>query len=131
MQLKKLEEVPFAHIIIHEYQYLCGRSVSGVSDLALPMLGEIIEESWQAAQMEVQLDFLQKSINERQHDLLGMRKEEFMEKGMDGRLPSHFTQNLSIYVIQDQVMTLLANNYMSYFDYEDNLIHSPIGDGIW
>ena len=131
MFLQKIEDVRFAHIIINEYAYLCGRGISGINENEVPVIGELIEEVWQDAQLEVQLDYLQQAIEKGKHAELGMSKKEFTDRGMAGMLPSSYMKTVSVLEIQEQVLDLLRNYNMSFSDYEYNIVNSPIGNGVW
>lgn len=131
MHLQKLEDYSLGEFIEIEYSYLCGRGSSGSSEFYLPFIGELIEETWHSATQDKIARDVQGAISNKDHISMGLSRKDFFTIAMRGNIPSIDINSLKIMEVQEQVMGYLRTRHMSYIDYQDNVVNSPIGSGVW
>lgn len=132
MFLRNLEEYKYAPFIVSEYSYLAGRAISGSSEYALPQIGELVEETWRSVAQEVLVNDIQAAIMRKEHEeIYSMDKKTFTRLALKGDLHSFQESPVKIIEVRDQILGYLSSRNMSYMDYYDNVINSPIGRGVW
>lgn len=129
--LQKYEEIPYAWFIQDEYSHLAARSRRGFSGYDLPHIGEVIQEVWQTVDMGQTEQKIHEAIQRKDHEIFGMPQEEFKIRAYRNELPGFQTEPIPAKEIEQAVYMFLRSRYISFMNYDGEVVNPPCGGGVW
>ena len=131
MYLAKQELLKFEPHMIADYCYIAGRCMSKNDPYPLPHIHTLVMESQMSINQEHLSRLLSEAIENGMHEHYGMNKREFMRRAQSMEIRYFDENKIPINEVMDSVIKFVHQRRMSHMDYNDELINSPIGKGIW
>lgn len=129
--LDKIKEYALSEIVMDEYFHLCGRAFSNITSYQFPYIGEIIKETWQTKDIEIQEKTVQEAVFRREFETLGLSKSDFITLALSNNLQSFEIPVIPVTEVAYEVHLFLSNKYIAYTDYDGLVVNSPLGREVW
>ena len=131
MYLSKQEIITFEAHIDAEYSFLAGRGMSRGEPYQVPHIHTWIKESYRSINHEHKSNAIMEAIDKGMYEKLGMSKSQFVKKAEKMEIDYIKEDQIPINDVMLLIIQFARQYHVSYTDYNDDLINSPIGGGLW